>query len=359
MISAAAGSANINYVNWLDAPRVDVSTGAGGWQRLFGAASPRLGSGFLLGAIELNHDDGPGVRPDGYHKINGVLRYSRGDTRNGMSVTGMSYQADWRSTDQIPARAIDTGLISRRGLLDASDGGTAERQSLASEFQRTRGDSSWRASAFVLRNRLDLFSNFTYFLDDPYNGDQFEQAEHRLATGGRLTYRQLGRLVDRHTESAIGVQIRDDRLAPVGLYRTAARRRLATTREDRVTQRMTSVYVQTETEWSRIVRTTVGIRADLYQFSVRSDKRDNSGAGSQSLVSPKFGAAFGPWAGTELYVNAGMGFHSNDARGAVTRIDPVSGASIDPVTPLVRARGAELGLRTARWNRLQSTFALW
>jgi hypothetical protein len=356
---AAAGSANINYVNWLDAPRVDVSTGAGGWHRLFGAASPRLGSGFLLGAIELNHDDGPWVRPDGYHKINGVLRYSRGDTRNGISVTGMSYQADWRSTDQIPARAIDAGLISRRGLLDASDGGTAERQSLASEFQRTRGDSSWRASAFVLRNRLDLFSNFTYFLDDPHNGDQFEQAEHRLATGGRLTFRQLGRLFDRHTESAIGIQIRDDRLAPVGLYRTAARRRLATTREDRVTQRMTSVHAQTETEWSRRVRTTVGMRADLYQFSVRSDNRDNSGAGSQSLVSPKFGAAFGPWAGTELYVNAGMGFHSNDARGAVTRVDPVSGASIDPVTPLVRASGAELGLRTARWNHLQSTVALW
>jgi hypothetical protein len=356
---SAAGSANINYVNWLDAPRVDMSTGAGGWHRVLAAASPRLGSGFLLGAIELNHDDGPWVRPDGYHKVNGVLRYSRGDTRNGMSVTGMSYRTDWRSTDQIPARAINSGLISRLGLLDVSDGGTATRQSVASEFQRTHGDSSWRGSAFVLRNRLDLFSNFTYFLNDPHNGDQFEQTEDRLATGGRLTYRRLGRLFDRHTESAIGVQVRGDWLAPVGLYHTAARQRLATTREDRVTQQMTSVHAQAETEWSRRVRTTAGVRADLYQFSVRSDMRENSGAGSQSLVSPKFAAAFGPWAGTELYANAGMGFHSNDARGAVTRVDPTTGASIDPVTPLVRARGAELGLRTARWNRLQSTVAVW
>ena len=68
---------------------------------------------------------------------------------------------------------------------------------------------------------------------------------------------------------------------------------------------------------------------------------------------------FGPWSGTELYANAGMGFHSNDARGAVIRVDPVSGDHVDPVTPLVRGRGAEVGLRTVRIPRVQSTVALW
>ena len=89
------------------------------------------------------------------------------------------------------------------------------------------------------------------------------------------------------------------------------------------------------------------------------DNRLNSGDGSDAIVSPKFGAVLGPWAGTELYVNAGMGFHSNDARGATIRVDPARGEFVDRVTPLVRARGAEVGMRTVRVRGLQSTVALW
>jgi hypothetical protein len=244
-------------------------------------------------------------------------------------------------------------------LLDATDGGKASRQSIAAEFQRSNGPSSIRATGFLLHNNLNLFSNFTYVLDDPENGDQFEQVERRTTAGGRLTYRRLGHFFERHTESAVGVQLRRDWLDPVGLYHTAARQRLSTTREDEVGQTMGSAYAQTEIEWTRALRTTFGLRADVYQFSVTSDKPLNSGEGSDGLVSPKFGAVFGPWAGTEVYANAGMGFHSNDARGAVIRVNPVTGETADPVTPLVRGKGAEVGLRTVRIRGLQSTVALW
>jgi hypothetical protein len=356
---SAAGAANINYVNQLERPTMRVSGGNDGWGRLFGAASPRVGRGYLLGALEVNHNDGPWVRPDDYRKANGVLRYSQGDNRNGFSVTGTGYWADWDSTDQVAERAVTSELISRFGNIDASDGGRANRQSLAAEFQRSAGPSSIRATVFLLHNSLNLFSNFTYFLDDPQHGDQFEQAEQRTALGGRVTYRRLGHLFQRHTESAIGVQLRRDWLDPVALYHTEARQRLATTREDQVSQTMAGVYAQTEIEWTRTLRTTFGLRADLYQFSVTSDNPLNSGDGSDGLASPKFGAVFGPWAGTEIYANAGMGFHSNDARGAVIRVDPASGDPVGRVTPLVRARGAEVGFRTVRIPGLQSTVALW
>jgi outer membrane receptor protein involved in Fe transport len=214
-------------------------------------------------------------------------------------------------------------------------------------------------TGFVLHNRLNLFSNFTYFLDHPDLGDQFEQAERRTAVGGRITYRRLGHFFERHTESAIGVQVRRDWLGPVGLYHTQDRRRLSTTREDDVGQTMTGLFAQTEIEWTRVFRTMLGLRVDAYQYSVTSDNPLNSGDGSDHLMSPKLGAVFGPWAGTELYANVGTGFHSNDARGAVTRVDPSSGAAVDPVKPLVRARGAEIGLRTVRVRGLQSTVALW
>jgi hypothetical protein len=356
---SAAGAANINYVNRLERPLFELSGGDHGWRRAMAAASPRVGDGYVLGAIELNHNDGPWVEPDDYQKVNGVMRYSRGDNRNGFSVTGMGYWADWDSTDQVAQRAITSGLISRFGVLDPSDGGKASRQSLAAEYQRSRGPSSLRATAFLLHNSLNLFSNFTYLLDDPEHGDQFEQAERRTAAGGRVTYRRLGHLYERHTESAVGVQLRSDWLDPVGLYHTQGRQRLSTTREDQVGQTMASAFAQTEIEWTRALRTTAGLRADVYRFSVTSDNRLNSGDGSDAMVSPKFGAVLGPWAGTELYVNAGMGFHSNDARGATIRVDPARGEFVDRVTPLVRARGAEVGMRTVRVRGLQSTVALW
>lgn len=356
---SAAGAANINYVNRLDRAELRASGGGEGWARVFAAASPQVGSGVLLGAVEVTHNDGPWVQPDDYRKLNGVLRYSRGDSRNGVSVTGMGYWADWNSTDQVPQRAISRGVIPRFGVLDPTDGGKTDRESLAAEFQHSDGPASLRATAFVLHNRLNLYSNFTYFLDDPEHGDQFEQAEDRVTLGGRASYRRLGHVLTRHTESAVGVQVRHDSLDPVGLYRTEARERLSTTREDRVGHSMTGLFAQTEVEWSRYLRTTVGLRADLYGFSVTSNNPVNSGAGTAHVISPKFGAVFGPWAGTEIYANAGGGFHSNDARGAVTRVDPSSGDAVDPVTPLVRAHGAEVGMRSVRIPRLQSAVALW
>jgi hypothetical protein len=355
---SAAGAASIHYVNELERPFVHVSGGQDGWQRAVGAMSPRVGKGIWLGAIEVNRNDGPWVRPDDYRKVNGVFRYSQGDHRNGLSVSGMGYWGEWDSTDQVPLRAIESGLISRFGAIDTTDGGTADRQSVAAEFQRSNGPSTLRATAFVLRNSLNLFSNFTFALD-PVEGDQFEQAERRTAVGGRVTYRRLGHFFERHTESAVGAHVRRDRLAPVGLYRNAGRQRVSTTREDRVGQTTGGVYAQTEVEWAPRLRTTAGLRADLYQYSVTSDNPLNSDSGTDALLSPKGGVVVGPWAGTELYVNAGLGFHSNDARGAAIRVDPVSGESVDRVTPLVRAKGAEIGLRSVHIRGLQSTVAFW
>ncbi|MGE3706542.1 MAG: TonB-dependent receptor, partial [Vicinamibacterales bacterium] len=356
---SAAGAANINYANRLDRPVVSIGGGQDGWRRLFAAASPRARGGHLLAAVEAGGFDGPWVRPDEYRKLNAVLRFSRGNATNGVAVTGMGYWADWNATDQVARRAVSGGLIPRFGFLDGTGGGQAGRQSLVGEYQRSRGAASLRASGFVLRNSLNLFSNFTYFLDDPERGDQFEQAERRTTVGGRLSYRRLGRVAGRHTETAIGGQVRRDWLGPVGLYRTVARERVRTTREDRVSQTVGGLYAQSEVEWTRWFRTTTGVRADVYEYAVTAGHPVNSGAGVDHLLSPKFAAAFGPWQGTEIYANSGFGFHSNDARGATTRQDPVTGDPVDRVTPLVRARGAEVGLRTVRIPRVQSTVTLW
>jgi hypothetical protein len=356
---SAAGSANVNYVNQLDRPIAIVSGGGQGWRRVFAAASPRLGSGNLLAGLELAHNDGPWVRPDELGKVNGILRYSRGDTQNGLSVTAMGYSANWNSTDQVPVRAIESGLISRFGALDPTDRGKTFRYSLTADAQIATDGGSTRMTAYVLRYGLNLISNFTYFLDDPVNGDQFEQADRRWATGGRVTHRRLGEFLGRHVETAFGTQLRHDSMGQIGFFKTVAATRVGTIREDVIGQTAVGVFGEAEIEWSRTFRTNVGLRGDFLQFDVDSDNPLNSGNGIEGVASPKFTAVLGPWQGTELYINAGLGFHSNDARGASIRVDPRTGGPVDAVDLLTRARGAEFGLRTVRLKGLQSTFALW
>ena len=231
---SSAGAANVNYASILAHPMFTLSGGQEGWGRLLAAASPRVGNGTLLAALELNHNDGPWVRGDDYRKVNGVLRFSHGNTQNALSVTGLAYGSTWNSTDQVPDRAIADGEISRFGTIDASDGGRTARYSVAVDYQHTSANALTRATAFVSRYRLDLFSNFTYALDDPEHGDQFEQVDRRWIAGGRVSQTRKTHWGQRRGETTVGVQLRNDDIPVVGLYHTEDRRRLSTTRQDAV-----------------------------------------------------------------------------------------------------------------------------
>lgn len=356
---SAAGSANINYVNVLDQTIAKVGGGENGFGRALFASSPRLGSGYLLAALEVSRNDGPWVHPDNYEKFNGILRYSLAAPESSFSVTAMGYQADWSSTDQIPNRAIENDTIDRFGAIDPSDAGETHRYSLAAEWQRQGDRSVTRATAYGIDYKLNLFSNFTYFLDDPLNGDQFEQADRRFVAGLRGTHRWLMEIGGLGTENLVGVQVRHDDIRNVALYSTRARRRLATTREDEVGQTSGALFFQTDIQWSSRLRTILGVRGDTYRFDVTSDDPANSGEETDEILSPKFSAILGPWGRTELYANAGYGFHSNDARGATITRDPKTGDPAERVTPLVKAKAAELGVRTFPVSRWQTTVAAW
>jgi len=356
---SAAGSANVNYVNRLESPLLSVSIGGQGWGRVLGAVSPEVGPGNLLVALELGKNNGPWELPDEMRKANGVVRYSQGDERNGFSITGMGYTANWNSTDQIPMRAVRQGLISRYGNIDSSDAGRTYRHTLSADFLRSAGNHSTRVTAYALRGRLNLFQNFTYFLEDPVNGDQVEQEGLRWMTGGKVVHRRLGRLGRFSVENAVGVSVRNDAVSTVGLYNTVRRMRTNTIRDDRVDQLTVGIFGQTDIEWTRYFRTTLGVRGDGYRYAVFAQNPANSGAGTAGLVSPKLTAVLGPWASTEFYANYGRGFHSNDPRAATTRVDPISGESVVGESPLVPATGYEGGLRTVVVPGLQSTVAWW
>jgi outer membrane receptor protein involved in Fe transport len=274
-------------------------------------------------------------------------------------MTAQGYDGEWRSTDQIPLRAVQSGALDRFGFVDPTDGGESHRYSLAADWYQQIGAGRVHAQAYAVDYQLDLFSNFTYALDT-VNGDQFEQFDDRRVYGGQLTWARPLQLMGLSNELDIGVEMRRDDIGTVGLYKTVARQRVDTTREDAVTQSNYSAYSTLKTHWSEHVRTELGLRADLFDFAVRSSLAANSGSADDSIVSPKFSLILGPWRETEFFVNVGKGFHSNDARGTTIRVDPTDGVTpVDRVDPLVDALGADVGVRTAVLPNLQLTASLW
>jgi outer membrane receptor protein involved in Fe transport len=356
---AAAGAVHVSYVDKLDQGIASVGLGSNGFLRSFVADSPQVGSGKLLYALELFHNDGPFVVGDNYRKLNGVLRYSEGTRGNGFNVTAMAYRAKWHATDQIPQRALADGtLTSRFDAIDQTDGGEAQRYSLSGAWARTQGTSSTRVNAYVVRNKLQLFSDFTYFMDDPVHGDQFAQPDARVTTGLDASQTWDTPWFGKESESTVGVQFQHDNIFNA-LQRTQARQLLSTTRQDHILETSVGVYLQNTTRWLPKFRTVAGVRADAFRFDVRSDLAANSGRSSGSRVSPKLNLIFGPWNKTEFYASAGSGFHSNDARGATISVEPGTGAPVDKVTPLVGSRGVELGVRSEVVPGLQSTLSVY
>jgi len=157
----------------------------------------------------------------------------------------------------------------------------------------------------------------------------------------------------------LGGETRWDEIGDVGLYRTRGRERISTIRSDAVSEWGSGGWVAAESRWTPWLRTMAGLRGDVYRFDVRADIPRNSGERWAGLLSPKGSLAVGPWAGTEVYASAGFAYHSNDARGTVISVDPVSGEPADRVDPLVRSRGAELGLRASPAGSWRSTLAAW
>ncbi len=356
---SGAGAAELNLVNTLPRGILNVEAGSYGYARLLLADSPKLGLGTLLYAFEYNHYDGPWAALENSNRYNGLLRYHVENGDNHFSLTANAYYAPgWKSTDQIPRRAVDERLISRFGAIDTSDGGSTQRETLSFEWLHHDDGGSTRLNLYGFYYTLNLFSNFTYFLDDPVHGDQFEQVDRRFVTGG-----QLERVFDqtwwgKKVRNTLGLEIRNDYIPNSGLNHTQNRSILDVEVRDRIEEFTTGAYFNNQIQWTEWLRSEIGARGDFYAVDVSSEEYGNSGNRTSGIFSPKFGLVFGPWAHTELYLNAGGGFHSNDARGATLAFDPTGEAqSRSPL--LVRTKGAEVGLRTSIVPGLVSTVSFW
>lgn len=343
---SSAGSSDIAFYDRLPG-MAEFTVGEFGLRRAVAIGSQDLGeNGHLLLAGEIQEYDGPWVLEQDLTKFNGLARYIRETAESRVAVSLLAYDSEWTSTDQVPERAIGSGLIDRFGFIDDDLGGSTSRVSLIANAESVMVGGLTKWGAYVSSYEFELRSNFTYFLEDPVDGDEFQQVDDRVVSGASVEHLRQAEFLNLPHALRFGGEVRYDAIAEVGLFESVDGRAVGTIRQDEIDQLHSSVFAESRTQLSEALRLVLGLRADRLDVDVEAVSLPaNSGEADDTIVSPSLSLAYLVGERTELYANYGQGFHSNDARGATIAIDPASGGVASAVPLLVRAEGAEFGAR--------------
>jgi len=351
---SAASAAYFQTYDRLDRGFAELTWGSENYLRAVGANSWDVANGAWLAGAELQFSDGPWDNPEDVRRYNGLLKYSTELAGLPAEFMATYYSNDWNATDQIPQRSVDSGELGRFGFVDPSVGGKTRRFNLIGNLET----DATHYSLFFTRYGLNLFGNPTYFLNDPVNGDQIEQEDRRSVFGGRIDHARDTRWLDHPVTLTAGLDTRYDHISKVNLFNTRKRERLSAVRQDQVDEWSVGAYAAAEVSWTSRLRTTLGLRADFYNWDVRATRAANSGSDSDTVVNPKLGIAYTVNDSLELYANYGGGFHSNDVRAAELSVDPVTGDPAEPFDAIVNAIGYEGGFRAVLSDRLNFSAAV-
>lgn len=352
---SSAGGAFFNLRNSLENNQLILGLGEYGFKRAVALNHYDIDKSRVLTALEYQTYSGPWTDVDeDVKKKNAHIRFVAPLLNGQLTLTGMAYDNSWNGADQVPERAIESGLIDRLGSIDTQVGGESSRYSLSANY----ASDTWNASLYAIDSKLGLFSNFTYFLDNPDVGDQFEQADDRQVYGGEI-FTTLPFSVTQGSSITLGAQWRYDDINNVGLYRTQNLIRFGSIREDAIKSDSYTIFAQSNILLSDELSLSLGGRYDYLDVDVKSDLNANSGSKSDDIISLKAGARYQLSEQLTAFVNLGHGFHSNDARGATITVDPVSGEPTEMAPLLVKSFGYEAGLNFTNNQTYNLSAALW
>jgi len=342
---ATAGAVNFRTRQVVQEGIVQAAGGQFDTQRYLLMFSPTKDKVRTLFAAEGYYTNGPFQNDNRYFRANLFGKMTTNLTsRDELSLTGTFLKSEWNASGEIPLRAVLDGTLDRFGAIDPSEGGKTLRSTARLNYHYdTSSGGQFFANAYGQYYRVDLFTNFTFFLNDPIHGDGIQQSDRRVVYGGDLGYKQRGELLNMPTIGTIGFQTRvDDIHARLGTQ--TKRTPIGTTTDSDVLEASYAPFVKAEIQpisWMRVVG---GLRAETFTFDVRNRCQacidPPAGRTSSGIVLPKMSLILGPWLNTEFFANYGQGYHSNDARSAVT-----PGSS-----PLARSKNYEIGIRSKPWG---------
>ena len=357
---ASVGNLHIGLIDSVPKAIAQLTAGSFGYRRIFGMDSAKAGDGTAAGRGRSRHLR-RALGQSGRHaqaQRPGAL-HARAPRSTASPLTGMAYSNKWNSTDQVPQRAIpaDRSVSARKTRATAATP-TASRCRRASRGTDDAG--SWKANAYAVKSQLDLFNNFTYFLSDPVLGDQFHQHDDRIMAGANASRTLNGSFAGLPMQTTFGVQTRYDAI-DLALTDTFQRSFLSNVRSDKVGEGSVGVYAAEHSEMDRLAagRRSAGAATIIRRASTRSSMPTIPARSAPAIGSPKFTMVLGPFNKTEFFLGAGIGMHSNDARGATITEDPTDPATKLSASPLlVRTKGAETGVRTKIIPGLDSSLSV-
>ncbi|MBC8081797.1 MAG: TonB-dependent receptor, partial [Hymenobacter sp.] len=295
-----------------------------------------------------------------FHRFNGLAKYTGQLTnRTSLTLLGSHFDSEWDASGQIPERGVAEGLISRYGSIDPTEGGNTNRTNASAVL--TTGlphDAVLRQQVYYSKYDFSLYSNFTFFLQDPVNGDGIQQVDDRHLLGYTATYDRDARLGSRNLHTTLGVGTRND-FSDLSLRHTVRRTVLDTITTGQLYERNINAYLDEKLDLTDRLTLNAAVRADVFTFDFRGLLYDTTAQGltplrgrtSKARVSPKLNLYYQLTPGVQLFARSGFGFHSNDARGVIR------GTAGDNVLP--RAIGYEVGSTFKPVPSLVVNTALW
>lgn len=307
-------------------------------------------------ASELVLTDGAFESPQNFNRLNLLGRYNFNNHEDQeLSLSISHFQSKWDASGQVPQRAIDQGLISRFGAIDDTEGGNTSRSNFwVNHSKQLDEHSKVRSKAYISKYDFELFSNFTFFLDDPVNADQIRQKEDRTIIGAETVYEHSVHVGDHDSQLRYetGLGFRYDDVNDVQLSRTKNRQelleRLAYGNVDEINGYGFINLTYKKNKWT----INPGLRLDYFKFDYVDLLSETYDSKSENKVffGPKLNVIYAASPDVQLYGKTGIGFHSNDTRVVVAN----SGEDILPA-----AYSADFGAILKPSKKLVINAALW
>lgn len=355
-----AGLARFHTADRLDKSFVKLEGGQYGTARAVGGFNllgkqAELRNQHAYIASETFYSKGYFDSPQQFQRLNLFGKYSAMlDDEQKVTFSASLFQSNWDASGQIPERAVQNGSLGRFGAIDDTEGGQTSRYNFNFEHEKAlSGNKLVKNQLFYSDFAFELYSNFTFFLEDPINGDQIRQKEHRSIFGYNGSLQMEGQLAGKKLQTELGLFVRNDKVRDNELSHTARRsetlQRLAL---GDVNETNAGVYLSETWQLAKKVTLNAALRADVFQFSYENhlDSAYRANAVTDGVVSPKLNLYYDVLPVLRLYANSGFGFHSNDTRVVV----PQDGRQTLPI-----AKGLDLGLLFKPSPTLLVNLAAW
>lgn len=303
-------------------------------------------------AGEFYYTDGPTINKQNFNRFNLFGKYNHAiNGRTQLTVSASAFRSKWDASGQVPERAIASGLIDRFGSIDPTEGGNTERYNANVLLAHTFNNGTiWQNQAWYSRNKFSLFSNFTFFANDPVNGDAISQAELRDVFGYTSKLSQKYGYNTWTLQSVYGAGIRYDAVYDSKLTNVVKRQFLSNVKLGDIREANAFGFVQQQVSAGKWL-VDAGVRFDYLHFNY-FDKLSLAQNPSQgkAIVSPKINIQYTVDPTLQLYFKTGKGFHSNDTRVVTAN----QGKEILPA-----AYGSDIGIILKPVDNLLINVAAW